>query len=94
MHNIGVAQQIARYSDAIETASHLRWFHPSGTPGLTETGELPKDITSQAWLAWQHISEMLERANMTPGNLGEGHSVYDEPERRSHLHQSSIRDSG
>jgi hypothetical protein len=42
VHNIGVAQQIARYSDAIETASHLRWLHPSGIPGLTETGELLK----------------------------------------------------
>jgi len=69
VHNIGVARQIARYSDAIETTSHLRWLHTSGTPGLTETGELPKDITSQAWLAWQHLSEMLERANMTPANL-------------------------
>jgi hypothetical protein len=34
LHNIGVAQQIARYSDAIEITSHLRWLHPSGTPGL------------------------------------------------------------
>ena len=59
VHNIGVAQQIARYSDAIETTSHLRWLHPSGTPGLTETGELPKDITSAVFQIFPKRSKGL-----------------------------------
>jgi 2-iminobutanoate/2-iminopropanoate deaminase len=69
VHNIGVAEHIGRYSDAIESTSHLRWLHTSGTPGLPKAGELPKDMTSQARLAWQHIPEMLERANMTLADL-------------------------
>ena len=64
VHNIGVAQQIARYSDAIKTNSHLRWLHPSGTPGLTETGELPKDITSQTWL----VHRICDIREIQPGH--------------------------
>src|SRR6185312_5123028 len=40
------------------------WLYTSGTPGLTESGELPPDITGQAEIAWQHIMRMLEKANM------------------------------
>ena len=60
----GVARQIGTYSDAIEVQSGLRWLYTSGTPGLTESGDLPSDITGQAEIAWQHIIRMLEKANM------------------------------
>ncbi|WP_424630125.1 RidA family protein [Bradyrhizobium sp. SYSU BS000235] len=60
----GVASQIGAYSDAILVQPGLRWLYTSGTPGLTESGELPPDITGQAEIAWQHILRMLDKANM------------------------------
>ena len=63
-HDIGVANQIGSYSDAIEVGPNLRLLVTSGTPGLATNGELRKDVTAQAELAWQHIIRMLERAGM------------------------------
>jgi enamine deaminase RidA (YjgF/YER057c/UK114 family) len=65
VHDLGVAKQIGAYSDAIETAPNLRWLMTSGTPGLSIDGDLPKDITGQAKLAWKHILALLEQANMS-----------------------------
>ena len=66
IHDIGVASQIGSYSDAIEAKPNLRWLMTSGTPGLTVNGDgLPKDITGQAELAWQHIISILGKAGMT-----------------------------
>ena len=63
IHDIGVASQIGSYSDAIEAKPNLRWLMTSGTPGLTVNGDgLPKDITGQAELAWQHIIGILGKA--------------------------------
>jgi 2-iminobutanoate/2-iminopropanoate deaminase len=59
IHDIGVARQIAAYSDAIEVGPSLRWLLTSGTPGLSTTGNLPKDISGQAELAWEHVVCML-----------------------------------
>jgi enamine deaminase RidA (YjgF/YER057c/UK114 family) len=65
IHDIGVASQIGSYSDAIEAKPNLRWLMTSGTPGLTVNGDsLPKDITGQAELAWQHIIGILGKAGM------------------------------
>jgi len=69
IHDIGVARQIGRYSDAIESAAGLRWLHTSGTPGLSLAGELPADIEGQSEIAWSHIIEMLKRADMTTSDL-------------------------
>ena len=69
VHDIGVAKQIAAYSDAIETGPNLRWLLTSGTPGLSMAGELPNDITGQAELAWEHVMRLLERAGMTTADL-------------------------
>jgi 2-iminobutanoate/2-iminopropanoate deaminase len=63
--DIGVARQIGTYSDAVLVKPNLRWLMTSGTPGLSETGILPGDITGQAELAWEHVIHMLERAEMT-----------------------------
>ena len=66
IHDIGVASQIGSYSDAIEAKPNLRWLTTSGTPGLAVNGDgLPKDITGQAELAWQHILSILGKAGMT-----------------------------
>jgi 2-iminobutanoate/2-iminopropanoate deaminase len=67
--DIGVAKQIGTYSDAVLVKPNLRWLMTSGTPGLSETGVLPGDITGQAELAWEHIVHMLERAEMTVADV-------------------------
>jgi 2-iminobutanoate/2-iminopropanoate deaminase len=64
LQDIGVAGQIAAYSDAVEVKPNLRWLLTSGTPGLSKAGHLPEDISGQAELAWTHIVEMLKRADM------------------------------
>lgn len=69
IHDIGVASQIGKYSDAIETAPNLCWLYTSGTPGLETSGELPGDITGQAEIAWKHIRHVLEQADMTMHDL-------------------------
>jgi 2-iminobutanoate/2-iminopropanoate deaminase len=69
VQDIGVASQIAAYSDAIEVEPNLRWLLTSGTPGLSLDGNLPNDITGQAKLAWEHIGNMLERADMTIADI-------------------------
>jgi len=65
----GVGRQIAAYSDAIEVGPNLRWLLTSGTPGLATDGDLPKDISGQAELAWKHVISMLERAGMTVADI-------------------------
>ncbi len=67
--DIGVAAQIGAYSDAIEVKPNLRWLFTSGTPGLTEAGDLPGDIAGQAALAWKHLIRMLEKAGMTVADI-------------------------
>ena len=69
IHDIGVGRQIAAYSDAIEVGPNLRWLLTSGTPGLATDGDLPKDISGQAELAWKHVISMLERAGMTVADI-------------------------
>ena len=69
IHDIGVGRQIAAYSDAIEVGPNLRWLLTSGTPGLATDGDLPKNISGQAELAWKHVISMLERAGMTVADI-------------------------
>ncbi len=69
IHDIGIASQIGNYSDAIEAKSNLRWLLTAGTPGLSRTGDLPKDITGQAEGAWEHVIGLLERAGMTVADV-------------------------
>ena len=69
IHDIGVARKIGAYSDAIEVGPNLRWLLTSGTPGLATDGDLPKDISGQAELAWKHVISMLEQAGMTVADI-------------------------
>jgi 2-iminobutanoate/2-iminopropanoate deaminase len=64
IHDIGVAKQIAAYSDSVEVKPNARWLLSSGTPGLAINGDLPSDITGQAEIAWNHVIHMLEKADM------------------------------
>ena len=65
IHNIGVASQIGSYSDAIETAPNMRWLMTSGTPGFTDAAQVPADIEGQSKLAWENLSRILAKADMT-----------------------------
>jgi 2-iminobutanoate/2-iminopropanoate deaminase len=68
-HNIGVASQIGKYSDAVEVSPNARWLFTAGTPGQALDGNLPNDITEQAEIAWTHIVNMLNRAKMDVQDL-------------------------
>ena len=69
IHDVGAAKHIGRYSDAIETASGLRWLHTSGTPGVADDGTIPAGIEAQTRLAWKHVLAMLAKAGMTTADL-------------------------
>ncbi|MFZ6744010.1 RidA family protein [Undibacterium sp. JH2W] len=69
IHNIDVASQIGKYSDAREVSGPARWLFTSGTPGLDQNGHLPADISSQADLAWRNIVKLLESAHMTMADV-------------------------
>lgn len=69
LHDVGVARQIGRYSDAVEVAPNARLLFTAGTPGLALDGTLPTDIAGQAELAWTHIVAMLDKAGMTVHDL-------------------------
>ena len=68
-HNIGVASQIGKYSDALEVPANARWLYTSGTPGLALDGNLPDDIAGQAEIAWAHIINLLKRSGMDVNDL-------------------------
>lgn len=69
IHDIGVAKQIAVYSDSIEVRGDVRWLFSSGTPGLAINGDLPSDITGQAEIAWKHVIDLLEQVDMGLADL-------------------------
>ncbi|HEY4371132.1 MAG TPA: RidA family protein [Burkholderiales bacterium] len=69
IHDIKLASQIGRYSDAVEIAPNQRLLFTSGTPGLSAAGEVPDDITAQSEIAWRHIIGILEKANMGVGDI-------------------------
>lgn len=69
VHDIGIANQIGKYSDAVEVAGPGRLLFLSGTPGLTNDGHLPESFEEQAEQAWKNVFALLERAGMGRENL-------------------------
>jgi 2-iminobutanoate/2-iminopropanoate deaminase len=69
IHDIGVAKQIGKYSDAIETSATGRLLVLSGTPGLTHEGHLPETFEEQAEQAWKNVFALLKHADMGPEHL-------------------------
>lgn len=67
--DIGVAQHIGKYSDAVEVPRSGRWLFTSGTPGLTPAGALPATFELQAEQAWKNIFSALQKADMGPEHL-------------------------
>lgn len=67
--NVGVAEQIGRYSDAVMVPAGAKTLYTSGTPGLMPDGTLPTDLETQAEWAWRNIIAMLEKAGMGVGDL-------------------------
>lgn len=68
IHDIGVASQIGKYSDAVEAAPG-RMLFLSGTPGLTPAGHLPETFEEQAEEAWRNVFALLEKAGTGPEHL-------------------------
>ena len=69
IHDIGIASQVGKYSDAIEVPRTSRLLFISGTPGLTPAGDLPEDFESQAEQAWRNVLQLLKHAGMGPQHL-------------------------
>jgi 2-iminobutanoate/2-iminopropanoate deaminase len=69
IHDISVAKQIGKYSDAIAVGSNMRWLMTSGTPGLSASGDLPDDIETQSRLAWENVVSLLAKADMTVADI-------------------------
>jgi len=69
IHDIGIASQVGKYSDAIEVTHPGRLLFISGTPGLTPSGDLPSDFEQQAEQAWRNVLLLLERAGMRREHL-------------------------
>jgi enamine deaminase RidA (YjgF/YER057c/UK114 family) len=67
--DIGIANQIGKYSDAIETQTPGRMLFLSGTPGLTTAGRLPDTFEGRAEQAWANAIELLKMAAMGPEHL-------------------------
>ena len=68
-HDIGVAAQIGRYSDAVEVGGPARWLALSGTPGMLPDGTLPDSFEAQAEQAWANVLRALASAGMDVGHL-------------------------
>ena len=68
-HDIGVAAQIGKYSDAVEVAPGARWLALSGTPGLAQDGTIPPDFAEEATQAWSNVVEALSKAGFTVDDL-------------------------
>jgi enamine deaminase RidA (YjgF/YER057c/UK114 family) len=68
-HDIGIAKQIGKYSDAIGLESPRRLLFISGTPGLTPDGQLSGKFEDQAEQAWKNVLALLEDAGLGPEHL-------------------------
>jgi 2-iminobutanoate/2-iminopropanoate deaminase len=69
IHDLGVASQIGKYSDAVEAACPGRRLFLSGTPGLMPDGRLPETFEEQAEEAWKNVFALLARADIGPEHL-------------------------
>lgn len=69
IRDVGVASQIGAYSDSIEAGPGQRWLFTSGNPGLSPSGELPKDIVGQSEFAWENCLRELEAAGMSVNDI-------------------------
>ena len=82
IHDVGIARQIGRYSDAIESAAGLRWLHTSGTPGLSLTGELgPGGVRVEHEIAlFADRVDVTEELTRVKSHLDQAASLLASPE--------------
>jgi 2-iminobutanoate/2-iminopropanoate deaminase len=69
IHEIGIANQIGRYSDGVEVTNSRRLLFISGTPGLTTQGHLSSVFEEQAEQGWKNVLALLKSAGMGPQHL-------------------------
>ena len=58
-----------RYSAALEVTAPERFLFISGQVGRDSSGIVPKDIASQAEIAWRNVLTCLEAAGMTVADI-------------------------
>jgi len=68
-HDIGVASQIGKYSDAVEAPAGSRWLALSGTPGLAADGTIPATFEEEATQAWSNVCAALAKAGFEVTDL-------------------------
>ncbi|MFN2468278.1 MAG: RidA family protein [Gaiellaceae bacterium] len=68
-HDIGVADRIGTYSDAVEVAPGARWLALSGTPGMAPDGTIPPSFEEEATQAWSNVCDALRKAGFAVGDL-------------------------
>jgi len=78
IHNIGVASQIGKYSDAIEAAPGRTLFL-SGTPGLAPDGNLPDTFEAQAEQAWKNVLALLQKPTWAPSTSSKFPNIFSAP---------------
>ena len=93
IHNVGAAEKIGRYIDAIEAAPGLRWLHTSGTPGVLDNGTFPEGIEAQTRLAWKYILAMLTKAEMTTADLVKVTTLANQRSGHPSVCESARRDT-
>ncbi len=65
MHNpAGQVASASRYSQGVETAPGMRWFHASGQIGLRADGSLPATHAEQHEQTWANVKGILAAAGM------------------------------
>ncbi len=69
LYNVGVAEKIGTYSDAVEAPTGARWLITAGTPGLDGNGNLSDDFEAQAVQAWENVIRILNEADMGVENI-------------------------
>jgi 2-iminobutanoate/2-iminopropanoate deaminase len=68
-HNVGVAERIGKYSDAVEVPPGARWLITAGTPGIDADGKLSDNFQTQAEIAWENVIRILQQADMDVENI-------------------------
>jgi 2-iminobutanoate/2-iminopropanoate deaminase len=64
IHEIGIANQIGRYSDGVEVTNSRRLLFVSGTPGLATHDHLSNVFEEQAKQASKNVLALLKSAGM------------------------------
>jgi hypothetical protein len=89
--DIGIANQIGKYSDAIETQTPGRMLFLSGTPGLTTEGRLPDTFEGRGGASLGQRDGTAENGGHGTGTLGQRLAVFNADGRHSEVPPDSLQ---